>query len=373
VSSPLEDILRERIERDGPMPFAAFMSLALYHPRHGYYAGGAERTGWRGHFLTSAELDPAFGALWANGFETIWIECGRPDTFHVVEVGGGEGGFAAAVLEHATGDFASALRYVLVERVSAVAKRQRERLGDVANVTWEASLDEVTPFASGCVFANEVLDNLPVHLVEQRADSLLELCVEVADGAFVMTRRPPPQPELGAFLGRAGVKLADGHRYEVELAVESLIARAGALMDKGAVAFIDYGTDAHSLAERPGGTLMCYSASGVDDEPLDSVGEKDITVHVNWTIVGLALRRAGLRVVGPKPQRSVLRGLGLAELDTSLRDEHANAVDEGRGGDAVRAISRRQALGALADPAGLGGLDVVVGLRGIDPPGFLGG
>jgi SAM-dependent MidA family methyltransferase len=310
--------------------------------------------------------------MWAAGFEQIWIECGRPDEFHVVEVGPGEGGFAKAVLAHAGTEFASALRYVLVERVGAVARRQRESLAGIPNLTWQASLDEVVPFESGCVFANEVLDNLPVHLVERRDGHLVELCVETEDGEFVMTRRPPPQPELAAFLDRAGVKLPEGHRYEVELAAESFIGRAGALMEKGACVLIDYGADAHSLVERPGGTLMCYSATGVDAEPLESVGDKDITVHVNWTIVGEALRRAGLRVVGPKPQRSVLRGLGLSSHDDSLRDEHAAAVKEGRGADAVRAISRRQALGALADPAGLGGLDVVVALRGIEPPAFLG-
>ncbi|HYI45507.1 MAG TPA: SAM-dependent methyltransferase [Actinomycetota bacterium] len=371
MSTQLEELLRERIERTGPMPFAAFMSLALYHPKHGYYTGGAQRTGWRGHFLTSAELDPAFGAMWAKGFEEIWIACGQPSGFHVVEVGPGEGGFAEAVLDHVTGDFAGALSYVMVERVSAVAQRQRARLKNRSGVTWTGSLDEVTGFGHGCVFANEVLDNLPVHLVEQRHGELLELCVEVADEAFVMTRRPPPQPELAAFLDRAGIELADGHRYEVELAVESLIDRAAGLMDKGACVFIDYGADARSLAERPGGSLICYSNKGVDTEPLESVGDKDITVHVNWTIVGAALRTAGMRVVGPKPQRSVLRGLGLVDHDDALRVEHQTAVGERRGADAVRALSRRQALGALADPAGLGGLDVVVGLRGIEPPDFL--
>jgi hypothetical protein len=52
------------------MPFAAYMSLALYHPRHGYYASGALRTGFRGHFLTSPENDPAYAggvAGWGGG------------------------------------------------------------------------------------------------------------------------------------------------------------------------------------------------------------------------------------------------------------------------------------------------------------------
>src|SRR5918999_489992 len=98
VSSDLLEFLRERIRAHGPMPFAAYMSHVLYHPRHGYYAAGPERSGWRGHFLTSPELDPSFGALWAHAFEEIWDACGRPPEFTIVEIGPGEAGFARGVL-----------------------------------------------------------------------------------------------------------------------------------------------------------------------------------------------------------------------------------------------------------------------------------
>jgi hypothetical protein len=37
----------------------------------------------------------------------------------------------------------------------------------------------------------------------------------------------------------------------------------------------------------------------------------------------------------------------------------------------VAILSRRQALGALLDPSGLGGLDVVVGLKRVNVPAFL--
>ena len=39
----LAGVLRTKIEAAGPMPFAAFMSLALYHPRFGYYSDAAAR------------------------------------------------------------------------------------------------------------------------------------------------------------------------------------------------------------------------------------------------------------------------------------------------------------------------------------------
>ncbi len=368
----MEQILLDRIAAHGPMPFAAFMSLALYHPRHGYYGAGPERTGWRGHFLTSPELDPAFGALWARAFEGIWHACDEPDRFDVVEVGPGEGTFAAAVLGAVDRDFADALRYTLVERVARAEQRQRTTLGEDDRTRWARSLDELGDVQAGCVFANEVLDNLPVHLVELREDRLLEVCVEAAQGAFVLTLRPPSNPELAAFLERAEITPEDGHRYEVSLATESFVARAASLIGRGALIFVDYGIETEALRDRPGGTLLCYSATGVDDEPLDRLGEKDITVHANWTIVRKACERAALGVFGPFAQRDAMRALGSREIDERLRAGHDDAVEEGRGADAVRLLSRRQALSALTDPSGLGGLQVLCATKGIERPAFVG-
>jgi SAM-dependent MidA family methyltransferase len=84
----LEAILVARIKERGPMPFASYMQMALYHPAHGYYSSGP-RTGFAGHFVTAAEIGPAFGALWARGFAQIWDACGRPERFDLVEIGAG--------------------------------------------------------------------------------------------------------------------------------------------------------------------------------------------------------------------------------------------------------------------------------------------
>ncbi len=371
MSEALEALIRDHIQREGPMPFGAFMQMALYHPRFGYYAAGDQRTGWHGHFVTSPELDPAFGELWTWGFEQIWEACGRPPSFSVVEIGPGEGSFAAAVTHSASVGFRSALSYTLVERVARVERRQRARLENISNVSWVSSLDEVERIEAGVVFANEILDNLPVHIVEKREGQLMEACIEVADGKLVTTRRPPAGSELEDFVARCGVEIPDGHLFEVGLSTESFCARAAAIVERGAVVLVDYGTDALEQASKPRGSLVCFSESGADDEPLERVGEKDITVFANWTAVGNTLRAAGMKVVGPRLQTAALRALGLREMDEQLRDEYQRAVDEKRGADAVRAVSRRQALGTLADPGGLGGLDVVVGVRDIETPAFM--
>jgi SAM-dependent MidA family methyltransferase len=361
----------ERIRAQGPMPFAAFMQTALYHPRHGYYAAGGTRTGWRGDYLTAPEVDPAFGELWAKAFEQVWEACGRPGLFSIVEIGPGEGGFALAALGSMSGPFAEAVRYRLVERSGANEERQRRLLDGFTKISWHRSIQEVPTSEAGCSFANEVLDNLPVHLVERQGGRLLEVCVELGEDGLIPTLRPPGNPELQRFLDLCGVQLAEGHRYEIGLAAISLVAHTTSRSRRGASFFVDYGASAAELADRPGGSLLCYSGSGSDDLPLQRPGDKDITVHANWTALTLALRQNGHSVVGPFPQREVLKSLGLDGLHAVLRSEWDRATAAGEGAAALRALSRRQAISVLSDEAGLGGFGVVAGLRGIETPTFL--
>ena len=58
--------ISSEITRNGPIPFARFMELALYHPQFGYYMrqpDGAdhERIGWSGDFYTSSDVHPILG------------------------------------------------------------------------------------------------------------------------------------------------------------------------------------------------------------------------------------------------------------------------------------------------------------------------
>jgi len=359
----LEGLLREQIAH-GPITFAEYQATALYHPELGYYARH-RRSGWRGHFLTSAELDPSFGALWAVGFRRTWETLGRPPSFELIEVGPGEGGFANSVLGVVDGPFADALTYRLVEPIPALAERQMSLLSTYDNVVWSASIDEVVAVPYGVVMANEVLDNLPVHLLEFRAGEFAELYVSASESGLEFTPGPLSDLDLLHLLPAADFDLSEGHRLEVGPAAVDFVRSCGAGVKAGSVVLVDYGLTWRDLADRPAGTLVSYSDAGTDDAVLDRPGEKDITSHANWDVVGPALRSEGFDVSGPTSQREVLRDLGLPSLERSLAERHRNLAAQGRGAEALRTLSRRQALSVLGDPEGLGGLDVMTGRRGI--------
>src|SRR6185503_18791859 len=102
----------------GPMPFARFMELALYHPERGYYRAAAARPGRGGDFLTAPEAHPIFGRALARVAADAWSALGRPDRFTIREHGAGSGALAAALVDGIRREqpaLARALRYRAVE------------------------------------------------------------------------------------------------------------------------------------------------------------------------------------------------------------------------------------------------------------------
>ena len=200
-----EVLLAERINREGPVPFDAFVDAALYG-EGGFYASGLGAGRAARDFVTSPEVGQLFGALMARAVDGWWEELDRPDPYFFVEAGAGRGRLAADVLAAAP-RATRALRYVLVERSEALRNAQRELLTlepveDAIGPTEQGDDDtDAIPVAgsgpivtslgelpavplTGVVLANELLDNLPFRIAERSDDSWLEVRVALGDGGF---------------------------------------------------------------------------------------------------------------------------------------------------------------------------------------------
>ena len=127
--------IASEIGRHGPIPFARFMELALYHPQFGYYMRpsdpGSERIGWEGDFYTSSDVHPILGQALARQAAQIDALLGHPDPFIIVEMGAGKGLLAKHLLSHCqliSKSLAQRLRYVLIECSPAMRALQQEQL-----------------------------------------------------------------------------------------------------------------------------------------------------------------------------------------------------------------------------------------------------
>ena len=174
--------IRTEIERSGPITFARFMELALYHPALGYYATRHDRGTRSGDFLTAPETHPIFGRAIARQLDELWRAVGSPSEFGVFEYGAGSGRLAIDLLRGLAAErssLASAAMYGPVEISPEREGLVRQRLEDEG---FGDRLALETAATVGCVLANEFLDALPVHRVVQNNGMLSELLVDWQDG-----------------------------------------------------------------------------------------------------------------------------------------------------------------------------------------------
>ena len=351
--------LAERIERDGPITFADYMRLALYDPDEGYYARRVPGAG--AGYRTAPSLSPWFGRLFARCAHRMWEALGRPDPFTVVEVGAGRGDLAAAALQ----SFDGPLHWVIVEPFEAVSALQNERLaGRAGDVAWVRTLGELAPVA-GCVVANEVLDNQPVHLLEKAGVGAVEIHVGLAGGRLVEVPRPLSDPALADRAAAALPHLHEGDRFEVSLEADDWIRDVASALGQGWVLAIDYGDEEPDLwLRRPAGSLVTYRDEVLGIDPLADPGEADITAHVNFSALARAAKGAGL---SPRPlvsQREWLRGLGAGEIGDDLRRRQEEAQVAGDHAAMVQLLAERSRLSTLSARGGLGDLLVFSAVTG---------
>ena len=328
--------ISSEIIRNGPIPFVRFMELALYHPQFGYYMrkpDGAdhERIGWSGDFYTSSDVYPILGRALAAQARQMDELVGCPTPFMIVEMGAGKGFLARdclAAIHAEQDDFASRVRYVLIERSPAMQALQRQHLApwlhEPGLVTWIEGLDALAPQSvTGLFFSNELVDAFPVHRIHVTAGQTEELCVDYRDGQFVECLKPLSTTALAQYLQKLHTTWPEGYRTEVNLHAMDWMEQVAQRIDRGFVVTIDYGHTAHDLygPERKNGTFLCYFQQLTNEDPFIRVGEQDMTAHVDFSSLAATGENQGLHVTGFTNQMSFLLGLGVEEMIGELEPE----------------------------------------------------
>jgi SAM-dependent MidA family methyltransferase len=312
------------------------MELALYNPQYGYYMRQTdsvehERIGWSGDFYTSSDVHPILGRAIAAQARQMDEVLGCPAPFTIVEMGAGKGLLARdclAAIHEDQDDFASRVRYVLIERSPVMRTLQRQNLalwlGKPGLVTWMDGLDRLAPQSvTGLLFSNELIDAFPVHRIQVRDGRTDELYVDYRDGRFVEGFKPLSTVALAQYLQRLNATWPEGYRTEVNLLAMDWMEQVARRMDRGFVVTIDYGHTAQDLyrPERKDGTFLCYFQQQTNEDPFIRVGEQDMTAHVDFSSLASVGETQGLYVTGFTNQMSFLMGLGIEEMIEKLEPE----------------------------------------------------
>ena len=337
------DIIQE-IKVSGPVSFARFMELALYHPTFGYYmrfqdktdaeqpAGGLgeDRIGWSGDYYTSCDVSPILATSLAKQIAQMDERLGRPDPFTVIEMGAGKGVLARDVLT-ACGSLSASLtarlRYVMIERSPMMQASQQRLLapwiGERGCVAWLGSLADLPgESVEGVFLSNELVDAFPVHRVRMVDGEPREIMVDYADGRFC-ERLQACSSGVTEYLRRLSaldISLANDACADLNVQAIAWMKEVARALRRGFVLTIDYGHLAHDLyaSERKKGTLLCYYHQTASDDPYQRVGLQDMTAHVDFTTLAMVGEAEGLHVAGFTNQMSFLTSLGIERVLESL-------------------------------------------------------
>ncbi|MBW4473626.1 MAG: class I SAM-dependent methyltransferase [Stenomitos rutilans HA7619-LM2] len=355
------------------------MDLALYHPRHGYYATNAAIIGERGDFFTSPHLGADFGELLAEQFVEMWEVMQHPTPFTLVEMGAGQGLLAVDILRYIQRqypEFLRSLEYVIVERAAALIAEQKRQLNasEVPDVPlhWY-SLDEIPLHSvTGCFFSNELVDAFPVHQITLAAGQLQELYITLVEGEDGMVQFDEVSgelstPRLAEYFELVGVQLdaaiyLDRYRSEVNLNALEWLQNVADRLQRGYVLTIDYGytSDRYYSPTRNQGTLQCYYQHTHHSNPYLHIGQQDITAHVDFTALIRQGEASGLQAIGFTQQSLFLMALGLGDRMVALSQSTATKPQ------AIQTLlHQRNALHLLINPMGLGNFGVLIQSKGL--------
>ena len=344
----LKERLVARIRARGPISFADYMEAALYDPEDGYYSTRVA-LGFEGDYLTAPDLGQHLGRSLARAFADCWQQLGKPAAWDLIEAGAGRGTLLRDVLislERERSDASRGVRPAIVE-VSQRLRAEQSTALDGRDIRWASDPRALGPI-EGVLYANEILDAFPVHVLARTADGVREVYVNENDGRFVEALRPPNPPELRY---RVPDALPEGGRWEVSPRAEGWVAGLAAAMTRGYVLFIDYGGDESDLLTRQGsGTVRGFSRHRLIADPLADPGAHDLTASVNFTAIRRAAEGAGFTFAGRASQREALLALGVRDVAS----RPTSPIDQ------LRDYSRRSAIDVLLDPAGFGKFQVLL-------------
>lgn len=282
--------VRARIEEQGAISFEELMALSLYHPKGGLYRIRVPSLGREAHYTTCARIDSTMGLAIARWLEAGWRQAlGAPLRWHVIEVGGGDGSLAEAVLNALPKRLRWTVTYHMVEKSEPAIALQRERLGRYVqwNPTVVAALRQCR--GAALMLSNELVDAFPAVALVRRGGRWMEVWLVERDGLLIEELRDP-----GSWLDEPGVysvaeleTAPEGARAEVHRSYHEWVGSWTPLFRKGWILTIDYGDEcSHLYGRGGGGTLRAYFSNIRIQEHEDlyrRLGLQDITCDVNFT------------------------------------------------------------------------------------------
>ena len=176
----LENYIKNKILKYGPITIAEYMSIISYKKNFGYYSNNKIGD----DFITSPQISKSFGGLIALWFYQLWKKYFYSQKITFIELGSGNGDLIYSMIKIFTQipEFFDKISINIVENSEYLKKEQQEKLTFSSQfykkkVNWFTDLGEIEINSPIFLIANEFFDCLPINQFFYQNDALHEILV----------------------------------------------------------------------------------------------------------------------------------------------------------------------------------------------------
>ena len=309
----MESILREkivdRIIKDGDIPFSVFIKMALFDKEYGYY-NSSRVFGDQGDFVTSPITSSLFGKSLANEFVNL---------SKLIDIGGGDASLAISIITQLEEKECLPKEYIIIESSLNLIELQKKAIKDYfktipSYIVWHNNLDQFS-VRHGMIIANEFFDVIPTERFKYNNKSFSKLFITYSDNSLEYKWKK--DAEISAFFKEAcnkhDINLHQGYESEINLNYDYWMEKISSCISKGIVILIDYGYNAREYYLDKG-TLICIKNHTTNFNPLQDIGNQDISSFVNFSHISNISKKYGLETKGYLSQACLLINLGILEI-----------------------------------------------------------
>ena len=206
--------LRKIIKDKGPLTFAAFMELVLYHRYTVITVQGVLSLEKKVilyqcacQFSIRELITRTIGGNGCISIRSVfnWLNTGGERLFGIYDI--------LNSLNKKYPHLFSRTQYYIIEKGKALKEAQKKLLGVFGDrVRWIDCLEYVDKPFQGCVLSNELVDAFPVHVVECEKGALKEIYVKEEDGEIKECTGPLSTMQIQKYFDSFNIKFVEGQR-----------------------------------------------------------------------------------------------------------------------------------------------------------------
>ncbi|UTW69911.1 SAM-dependent methyltransferase [Anaerobacillus sp. HL2] len=169
----------------------------------------------------------------------------------------------------------------------------------------------------GIIFSNELIDALPIHVIEMQNSEIYEVFVTYDEKTerLIEEKKLCTNEDILLWLEKHGPILNEQQRIEIPLNMNKWIKEVDAFLKRGLLVTIDYGftKEEWTMPQRKKGSLRGYYKHQLVNDPLLHPTEMDLTTHIHLDAYEAVLKEEGFVKVYDERNRFLLK-IGLLKF-----------------------------------------------------------